>query len=140
MPATDLLSRLQGVRPAGKGRWTARCPAHQDRSPSLAITEVESGKVLVHCFAECPVQDVLAAIGLEMDALFPPKEATSGPTARWQGFSPTQVLRATRDEAVLVLVAARAIAAGQTLDPASMERLVKAAGRLYRACDLARIA
>jgi hypothetical protein len=139
MPATDLLSRLQGVRPAGTGRWTARCPAHADRSPSLSVTEVESGKILVHCFAECPVEAVLAAVGLEMDALFPPKDAASGPTKRWQGYSATQALRCLRDDAVLVLVASRSIAAGEVLDPASMAALARAAGRIWRACDLARI-
>lgn len=139
MPVADLLSRLQGVRPAGKGRWSARCPAHQDRSPSLAVTETAEGKVLVHCFAECAVHDVLAAVGLDMDALFPPKEAASGPVARWQGFSATQALRCTRDEAVLVLVAARAIQAGEVLDPASLARLAQAAGRLERACELAKV-
>ena len=28
-----------GLRTAGRGKWVCRCPAHEDRSPSLSITE-----------------------------------------------------------------------------------------------------
>jgi hypothetical protein len=39
----------------------ARCPAHEDRNPSLSIREVE-GKVLLHCHAGCSQQDVIDAL------------------------------------------------------------------------------
>jgi hypothetical protein len=39
-----------------------QCPAHDDHNPSLSITRIE-GRVLVHCHAGCPLEDVLAAIG-----------------------------------------------------------------------------
>ncbi|MCX7782566.1 MAG: hypothetical protein N2318_02860 [Meiothermus sp.] len=58
-----LLSRLEGVRPAGPGRWMALCPAHDDRNPSLSILLVES-RVLLHCFAGCTPDSVLAALPL----------------------------------------------------------------------------
>lgn len=58
-----LLSRLAGVHPAGPGRWLALCPAHPDRKPSLSI-RLEGGRVLVHCFAGCDADAVLAAVGL----------------------------------------------------------------------------
>lgn len=38
-----------------------RCPAHDDRSPSLSIADGET-KLLVHCFAGCNARDVLAAL------------------------------------------------------------------------------
>ena len=41
MTAATILDRLDGVRPTGDGRWIARCPAHDDRSPSLSIREAE---------------------------------------------------------------------------------------------------
>ena len=38
--------------------WMAKCPAHDDRNPSLSIAEVD-GKVLLHCHAGCTQRDVL---------------------------------------------------------------------------------
>lgn len=70
MPLDVLLSRLEGVRKAGKG-WYARCPAHDDRRASLSVTEAPDGKVLVHCFAACPALDVVQAVGLSLADLFP---------------------------------------------------------------------
>src|SRR5262249_61177390 len=42
--------------------WMARCPAHDDREPSLAITDARDGKVRVRCHAGCNQQDVIAAL------------------------------------------------------------------------------
>jgi putative DNA primase/helicase len=58
-----LLARLEGVRPAGPSSWVARCPAHDDRDPSLSVS-VKEGRVLVHCFAGCSADAVLGAVGL----------------------------------------------------------------------------
>jgi len=41
----------------------ARCPAHDDRDPSLSVS-VKDGRVLVHCFAGCAPDAVLGAVGL----------------------------------------------------------------------------
>ena len=64
-----LLSRLAAVRPVGANRWLARCPAHQDRSPSLAI-RTAGARTLIHCFAGCHPDDVLAAVGITWSALY----------------------------------------------------------------------
>jgi 5S rRNA maturation endonuclease (ribonuclease M5) len=58
------------VRYLGQARAQAQCPAHDDRKPSLSITEQADGRVLVHCHAGCEIEDVLAAIGLEKSDLF----------------------------------------------------------------------
>lgn len=52
-----------------KGRWngrsgTCRCPAHEDRSPSLSVTQTRDGRVLVKCFAGCDQMTVIAALRL----------------------------------------------------------------------------
>jgi hypothetical protein len=44
------LSRLAGVRRCGTG-WVARCPAHEDREPSLSIAASAGGQLLLYCFA-----------------------------------------------------------------------------------------
>ena len=51
----EALERLEGVRRAGEGRWTALCPAHEDSSPSLIVSEsdVRPGEPVFHCFAGC---------------------------------------------------------------------------------------
>lgn len=69
-PLEVVLSRLERPKKDGK-QWKACCPAHDDRSPSLSLTEDDDGKVLIHCFTGCKVHDVLGAIGLELKDLFP---------------------------------------------------------------------
>ena len=66
----DLLQRLEGVKKSGVG-FVARCPAHEDREPSLSIREGEKGIVL-HCHAGCPTEAVCAAIGLTLADLYVP--------------------------------------------------------------------
>ncbi len=75
-PAALLLPRLHGMRKAGSG-WIAHCPAHEDRSPSLSITEGDDGRLLLHCFAGCQVHDILAAVGLTVSDLFVRKDLRS---------------------------------------------------------------
>lgn len=43
--------------------WMARCPAHQDRTPSLGIGRGRNGAPLVHCYAGCSQAAVLSALG-----------------------------------------------------------------------------
>jgi hypothetical protein len=69
MTAPELLSRLEGVRSRGAGKWVARCPFHQDNSPSLSIGE-GADRILLHCFALCETPDIVAALGLTMADLF----------------------------------------------------------------------
>lgn len=60
MIAADIAAGLGAVR---TGRtWQARCPAHRDRTPSLAIAEADDGRPLVHCHAGCPQDAVIAAL------------------------------------------------------------------------------
>jgi len=61
--AAELAHHL-GARAAGHGKWQARCPAHDDRSPSLSIAEGGDGRTLVHCWAGCSISAVLAAAGM----------------------------------------------------------------------------
>ena len=67
---SDWLDRLQGVRKAGNG-WKALCPAHDDKNPSLSVTEGAGDKVLVTCFAGCTFEAI-------RDALWP-QGVTTGP-------------------------------------------------------------
>jgi putative DNA primase/helicase len=55
------ISAALGGKRAGKC-WMARCPAHSDRTPSLAIQDAEGGKVLFYCHSGCSQESVLAAL------------------------------------------------------------------------------
>jgi hypothetical protein len=55
----DVLMEALEARRCGSC-WMARCPAHDDRTPSLSIKEAD-GLVLVHCHAGCSQQAVIAA-------------------------------------------------------------------------------
>ncbi len=67
----DILCQLEKLRRTGDGKWLACCPAHNDRSPSLAIKQTDDGKILIHCFAGCSVDEVIGALGLELSDLMP---------------------------------------------------------------------
>jgi hypothetical protein len=67
----QVLERLDHVKRNGSG-WIARCPAHEDRKPSLAIAAGDDGRVLLTCHAGCDVELILAALGLEKRDLFQP--------------------------------------------------------------------
>jgi hypothetical protein len=57
----ETIARALGGRRIG-GSWTARCPAHDDRTPSLSIRDADGGKVLVRCHAGCDQKRVIAAL------------------------------------------------------------------------------
>jgi hypothetical protein len=82
-----LLEQLVGVRETGPHRWLARCPAHDDKSPSLSIRELED-RLLIHCFAGCAALDVVHAAGLELGDLF----AEQLPPNQQSGITPPKIL------------------------------------------------
>jgi putative DNA primase/helicase len=61
MDAAELAKALGGRR-YGARQWQARCPAHDDRDPSLSITESREGVTLIHCFAGCEQGAVIDAL------------------------------------------------------------------------------
>ena len=72
-PIQAFLGRLDRVRPAGDGKWYARCPAHDDKGPSLSVRDTGE-RVLVHCFAGCDPEDILSAVDLKWSDLYPDRD------------------------------------------------------------------
>ncbi len=126
-----LLSRLEKVRRAGAGKWQARCPAHDDRGPSLSVRELEDGRTLVHCFAQCAVEDVLTAVGLTFDTLFPERPPPAeGFRRQRQPFFKPDVFAAARHEIAVVHLIACDMHKGKAITEADYERLFSSVDRL----------
>ena len=72
---TDLEGRLEKCTHKGD-TLRARCPAHEDKTPSLDITIGDSGdRVVLICRAHCTAEKVVEALGLEMRDLFATDDA-----------------------------------------------------------------
>lgn len=64
--------RERDCAPRGSGQqWTARCPGHDDHTPSLSVTQGADGQVLVHCHTGCPQAHVVHALGFDFGDLLP---------------------------------------------------------------------
>lgn len=132
LPLDNLLSRLDKVKPQGRGHL-ARCPAHQDKSPSLSIKEADDGRVLVHCFAGCSVADVLAAVGLELRDLFPDSGLSSGQKKSLVNAKQRRMyLDLLRRERTAVEIGSNRMAQGEVLSPENQERYQLAVSRVKK--------
>lgn len=133
--ATNLLDRLEKVTETATNRWVARCPAHDDRTPSLAIRD-DCGKILLHCFAGCETDDVLGAIGLTFADVMPDRVGTehSFKPLR-QRFDARQVLGNLDHESLIVSIIGADFLKRRSLDEETWQRLSTAVNRIndYRA-------
>jgi len=133
MSIEKLLSNLKKIK-GGRDRWTASCPAHEDRSPSLAIRETEDGRILLKCFGGCSVQEIVGAIGMDIGELFPKEDKLSHHKPKVKNaFYATDLLRVIEFESVLVSVAASNLANGVKLTDNDRSRLRQAQERIIEA-------
>jgi len=132
MRAGDLLARLDGVRETGPGKWIARCPAHEDRSPSLSVREVNDGTILIKCFAGCDTLAVCRSIGIEIRDLFPNQYVRRVDT-RARGvprLSAAERLELIEHEVTVAALLAVDIARTRSATDDQAHRLALAAGRI----------
>jgi hypothetical protein len=127
-PADKLLQRLHGVRQRGPGQWSARCPAHADRSPSLSIRERDDGALLVHCWAGCDADAIVGAAGLGLADLFPARSSSGKPSKL--KLPAAQALEILNREALLIYVVGSDMHRGRTIDDAGFDRLAVAVRRV----------
>ena len=52
---------LNKVRWRGDHKFSACCPAHDDRNPSFSVSDI-NGKILVKCWAGCTQEEVIGAL------------------------------------------------------------------------------
>lgn len=122
-PIDIVLARLEKV--TGKSpSWTARCPAHNDRTVSLHVTEKPDGRVIFHCHAGCGGADVVGALGLQFGDLKPQgcEFARSEPVER----NARESLRAIAHAALVAVGLLNAVANGKVIT----DRQADLAGRL----------
>lgn len=135
-PIDLVLSRLDGhkLRENGRDRWRSCCPGHGGSNPSaLSIGVGDNDAVLLRCWQGCDIEQIVGALGLELNDLFPPKPENghrSGPLKRRRLLTANQALDLLHDEAQLIALSAANIANGVELTDDDTSRVLTAAGRV----------
>ena len=132
MSASILLSKLSRVKKTGADRWMACCPAHQDKTASLSIKDLPDSRVLLHCFAGCDPDSVLAAIGLTFSDLMPERLQGDFKPVRF-AFSALDALRALVADLLFIRLCAHRLAQGRALIESDREALHQSAYRIENA-------
>ena len=82
----NVLARLWAVDCEARGNaergWSAKCPAHDDRNPSLSIGLGAEDRVLIHCHRGCTLEEIAAAAQLDLTELFEPETKPADPAAQ----------------------------------------------------------
>ena len=136
MSASLLLSRLEYVKGRDGGPWMARCPAHRDRHPSLRVTQLDDGRVLIFCHAGCGAADVMGAVGLTLRDLFPEgSRGTLGPSPiqRNAAISLKTIQHAALKATMLLSDVARA----KVVTPAQADLAARLTAEIWQALDAA---
>jgi hypothetical protein len=123
-----ITSKLEKIKRTGTGRWMASCPSHADKTASLSLRQLDDGRILLHCFAGCNVDEVLSAIGMTINDLFPKRLQDGKPERR--PFPAADVLRAIAIEAQVVSIVAADVVKGVVLDAKTKDRVFLAAERI----------
>lgn len=121
-----LLARLDKVKQTQPDTWQARCPAHDDKTPSLRIKAVDDGRILIHCFAGCGAVAVMDAVGMRMGDLMP-APLSNHLKAIKRPYVPQDVFKLVEHEAIVLAIIAGDMARGVAID---RERLAVAQERL----------
>ena len=133
MRIDTLLECLEGVRTlnAGSGKYIAKCPAHDDKSPSLSVCESEKhqGLVLFHCFAGCDAESVLSALGLEFSDLYP-EPLGHHFKSRPMRTSPREILETLDHDSMVVAFIGADFLKHKSLDEETWSRLAKSVNRI----------
>jgi putative DNA primase/helicase len=82
MTLEDFISRFEKPKRTSNGGYVCRCPAHDDNTASLSVSQSDTGKLLINCFANCATEDILGRVGLKFSDLMPPKEERKAEKAR----------------------------------------------------------
>jgi hypothetical protein len=137
--ADKVLPRLPRVKRTAPGKWSACCPAHEDKSPSLSIRELEDGRLLLYCFGGCSVEEVVGAVGLGMEDLFPPRGAAPGAGTKPERrtFIPADVFDIARKEIGVAAIISCDMHSHKAISDDDHDRLLQAVQTLDRIAEVA---
>ena len=130
MSLDTILPHLRKVKKTGTG-YLACCPAHDDKSPSMTMTE-RDGVVLIHCFAGCSIDEIMGAIGVDASELFPPRES-AGKGRKRAAFNAHDVLQALATELTIVQIHAGDVRRGKKISAEDRARFGVAVDRIETA-------
>jgi hypothetical protein len=132
----SILSHFNKVRATSKsGSYNCLCPAHDDSSASLSIKICEDGRVLIHCFAGCDIQNILGAVGLSLDDIVPQRIDLLKPIGK--AYNPFAILKNMKDEALFVYMCASHIEQGEKLETSDKQKLLDTITKLKEAYEYA---
>jgi hypothetical protein len=135
-PIDAVLDRLAQfhLRPNGRDRWRACCPAHGGGNRSaLSIGIGSDDAVLLRCWSGCEVDQVVGALGLELSDLFPARHSLGEGASRPRRIgmlTAGQALEVIRSDAQLIWLAGNNLANGFALTVADLEHVNAAARRI----------
>lgn len=118
MNVAPILDRLEKVRQVKPDAWTACCPAHEDSSPSLAVSD-KGDRLLLHCYAGCTFDEIRAALGMQAHEFYADSKA---PKSAAPGVSMRSLNDALVRELVLCWVLAADRAKGKPISPVDLAR------------------
>jgi hypothetical protein len=125
-PVTLLINRLHHARQIRQDRWIAKCPAHDDRSPSLSISETSDGTVLIRCWAGCGAEDIVNAVGLRLGDLFPRQFTSIRTHSHKNRFNAYEVVKTACSESMILCLAYQQVLSGTPVSPEDEKRIDQA--------------
>jgi hypothetical protein len=125
----EILSRFNKVRKLGsKSAWTALCPGHDDKNPTLSIKLGDKGGLLFKCWAGCTLSEILAGAGLSINDIMPdnPEFKKGQLKQTFPRLSPYEVFQPACYECFVIHTFGMMLRAGKTLSDAQWRRFDQA--------------
>lgn len=97
MTYESFITRFDKVKPTQRGVMV-KCPAHDDGSASLSVGKAKDGGVLVHCFAGCSTESILASLGLTTKDLFAKEQEPTKPFVAIKTQQPSETAKPVIDK------------------------------------------
>lgn len=128
-----LLGRLDKVEKLAPGQHQARyracCPAHDDKNPSLSVTLSQRDTILLKCWSGCTPQEVVAAVCMDMQDLFPKETRNHHNPRERRPFSAEQAAKVIAQDAMLTAMVIARIRRGEEVSPVDMDAIIDAHAR-----------